>query len=85
MSDVILLLKGVSKNLAQQRAKIQKEYNEYCEQLAQFKTINPYEKEDLHKIIRGFKVRHRKLKEKDREIKEIGNLILNLRGGKWSV
>lgn len=85
MSDVILLLKGVSKNLSQQRAKIQKEYDEYCEQIAQFKTVSPYEKEDLHKILRGFRSRHRKLKEKDREIKEIGNLILKIRGGKWSV
>lgn len=85
MSDLILLLKGVSKTLSQQRAKIQKEYDDYCEQVAQFKTVNPYEKEDLHKILRGFRLRHEKLKRKDQEIKEVGNLILKIRGGKWSI
>lgn len=85
MSDLILLLKGVSKNLSQQRAKIQKEYDDYCEKIAQFKTVNPYEKEDLHKILRGFRLRYGQLKRKDQEIKEVGNLILKIRGGKWSV
>jgi hypothetical protein len=83
--DLVELLKGVSKDLCRQRGKIQKEYNEYCEKLAQFITIVPYEKEDLHKILRGFKSRHRRLREKDQEIKKIGELILEIRGGKWKI